>query len=421
MEDTVSKPPSIFNKCFQYQEANLVKAAGLYPFFRPIEATCGTTVTTQKQKCVMIGSNNYLGLTHEPRVKQAAKQAIDEFGTGCTGSRFLNGNLTLHEELERKLAEFLGKEACLVFSTGFIANQGTIATLAGRQDVIFCDRENHASILEGVRSSLAQTVKFRHNDMQDLERVLKLCRHEYEGAVIIADGVFSMSGDIFKMAQARQLADAYQCALYIDDAHALGVLGPKGQGTEFHSNPPIKADIIVGTFSKSFASIGGYAAGSATVIDYIKHKCRPFIFTAALPPAATASVLKCLQIIQTEPHHVQNLRTNAQKMQRGFSELGFNTLGSTTPIVPILIGDDYQAFEFTAQLLKHGIFATPVVSPAVPAKCALIRTSYMATHTTEELDYVLNIVEMLGKQFKIIGQNSRRSQLESLAHLHFGT
>jgi 8-amino-7-oxononanoate synthase len=410
----------IFEKCATYEDAKRVQAAGVYPYFRPIEATIGSSVVTHGKRRVMIGSNNYLGLTHDPRVLAAAKKAIDEFGTGCTGSRFLNGNLALHEQLEAELCKFLGKEACLVFATGFLSNQGALSSLVGRSDVIYSDRENHASIIEGQRLAVGDTIKFRHNDMADLERVLQMTRSKYEGALIVADGVFSMSGDIFNLPEARALAKKYNCRLYIDDAHALGVLGPMGQGTAHHFNMPEAADVVMGTFSKSFASIGGVIAGSADVIHYIKHKARPFIFSAAMPPSAAATVLECLRIVQSEPHHLENLWKNARKMNSELARMGYNTLNSRTPIVPVLIGDDFNAFAFAQRLYERGVFATPVVRPAVPEGCALIRTSYMASHTDQELDYALEVMHDLGREFGILGNSGRQQELAALAQAHFG-
>lgn len=410
----------IFAKCSTFEDAKRIQAAGIYPFFRPIEATEGSSVTTHGKRRVMIGSNNYLGLTHHPRVQAAAKRAIEQYGTGCTGSRLLNGNLVLHEELEERLANYLGKEACLVLATGFLSNQGALSSLVGRRDVLYCDRENHASILEGSQVALGDTVKFRHNDMEDLERVLKLTREKYDGGLIVADGVFSMSGDIFNMPKASELAKKYGCRLYIDDAHALGVLGPKGQGTGWHFNMPENADVVMGTFSKSFASIGGYIAGPKDVIHYIRHKARAFVFTAALPPASAATVLECVKVVQEEPWHLDNLWRIARKMSKGLSDMGYNTLGSTTPIIPLLIGEDMNAFAFSQKLYEHGVFATPVVKPAVPDGCALIRTSYMAIHKDEELDYALEILYKLGHEFGILGNSERQEQLNALARSHFG-
>lgn len=416
----MSGTTDLFDKCFNFQDAKRAQAAGLYPFFRPIEATQGSSVTTHGKRRVMIGSNNYLGLTHHPRVQEAAKKAIDKFGTGCTGSRFLNGNLVLHEELEAELCKFLGKESCLVFATGFLSNQGALSCLVGRSDAIYSDRENHASIVEGTRLAIGDTVKFRHNDMADLDRVLAMTRSKYEGALIVADGVFSMSGDILNLPEVVKLAKKYNCRIYVDDAHALGVLGPKGQGTEWHFNMPNSADLTMGTFSKSFASIGGFVAGSKDVIGYIKHKARPFMFSAAMPPAAAASVLECVRIVQEEPEHLQNLWKVARKMKYELERLGFNTLNSQTPIIPLLIGDDYMAFGFTEKLYANGVFATPVVRPAVPDGCALIRTSYMASHKEEDLNYVLEVLEKLGKEFGIIGNTARQAELAELARQHFG-
>lgn len=410
----------LFEKCRTYEDAKRVQAAGVYPYFRAIESTQGSSVVTHGKRRVMIGSNNYLGLTHHPRVQAAAKKAIDQFGTGCTGSRFLNGNLVLHEELERRLCKFLGKEACLVFATGFLSNQGALSAIVGRGDVIYSDRENHASIIEGQRAALGDTVKFRHNDMADLERVLAGTRSKYNGALLVADGVFSMSGDIFNLPKAVELAKKYNCRVYIDDAHALGVLGPRGEGTAQHFGLQNEVDMVMGTFSKSFASIGGFVAGSQDVIDYIKHKSRPFIFSAAMPPAAAGTVLECLNIVESEPEHLARLWENARYMKREIDALGYNTLNSQTPIIPLLIGDDYTAFAFTQKLYEHGVFATPVVRPAVPDGCALIRTSYMASHTREDLDYVLNVLDSLGREFGIIGDRSRQDELAALASTHFG-
>jgi 8-amino-7-oxononanoate synthase len=410
----------LFDKCRSFEDAKRVQAAGVYPFFRAIEATAGSSVTTHGKRRVMIGSNNYLGLTHDPRVQEAAKKAIDQYGTGCTGSRFLNGNLKLHEELEDRLAGYLGKEACLVFSTGFLSNQGALSSLVGRNDVIYSDRENHASIIEGTRVAIGDTVKFRHNNMADLERVLAATRGKYDGALLVADGVFSMSGDIFNLPRALELAKKYNCRLYLDDAHALGVLGPKGQGTEHHFGMQGAADLVMGTFSKSFASIGGFVAGEADVIHYIKHKSRPFIFSAAMPPAAAGTVLECLRIVEEEPEHLEALWRNARRMKYELERIGYNTLNSQTPIIPLLIGDDYTAFSFTQKLYDRGVFATPVVKPAVPDGCALIRTSYMASHTDTDLDYVLDVLDQLGREFSIVGNSDRQHELAALAQHHFG-
>lgn len=411
----------LFAKCRNWKDSKELKDAGLYPFFRPIQSTTGSSVVSHGKRRVMIGSNNYLGFTHHPRVVEAAKKAVDLYGTGCTGSRFLNGNLEIHEELETRLAKFLGKEAALVFSTGFFCNQGAISALVGRKDAIYCDREDHASIWEGTRLALGTTIKYRHNDMRDLERILEDTRDRYEGAIIVVDGVFSMSGEVANIPELTKLAQKYDCKLYCDDAHALGVLGPKGEGTTHHFGLEDETDLVMATFSKSFASIGGYVAGNATVIDFIRHKARPFIFSAALPPSAVGAVLECLNIVENEPEHLANLWKNARRMHREIRGLGYNTLNSQTPVIPILIGDDLNAFAFTRALYEHGIFATPVIKPAVPDGCALIRTSYMATHTQEDLDYVLEVLEKLGKEFGIIGSEGKSKELAGLAEFHFGS
>jgi 8-amino-7-oxononanoate synthase len=421
MSNTTFTPQNdLFSKCASYDEAKKVQAAGLYCFFRPIEETTGGNVVTHGKKRVMIGSNNYLGLTHDPRVIAAAKNAIDRFGTGFTGSRFLNGNSVLHEELEEKLARYTGKEAALVFATGFQSNQGALSVIVGKRDVIFSDQENHASIIEGTRAAAGETIVFRHNDPEDLERKLIENRNKFEGALIVADGVFSMSGDILNLPPFVELAKKYNCRLYVDDAHALGVLGPKGEGTEAHFGMPNSADMVMGTFSKSFASIGGYIGASKEVIHFIKHKARHFMFTAAMPPAAAATVLECLKIVQEEPHHLENLRKNAKKMSTELTRMGYYTLDSQTPIIPLLIGDDISALAFTQKLYENGVFATPVVRPAVPEGCALIRTSYMATHTDSDLDYVLTVLEKLGKGFGILGNPERKAQMDTIAAAHFG-
>lgn len=392
----------LFQKCRSFQDAKVLMNEGLYPFFKAIESSTGSSVVTHGAKRVMIGSNNYLGLTHHPNVKEAAKKAIDDFGTGCTGSRFLNGNLVSHELLEQKLAEFLGKEACLVFSTGFFANQGSLSCLVGRNDAIFSDRENHASIVEGTRLALGETIRYPHNNISSLDQLLTEKRGQFDGAMIVADGVFSMSGEIVDLPGLVKVASKHNCKLYIDDAHSLGVLGDRGRGTGSHFGLSDEVDIVMGTFSKSFASIGGFVAGDTDTIHYIRHKARPFMFSAAMPPAAVASVLACLEVVQKEPEIFESLWKNARKMKRGFSELGFNTLNSQTPIIPVVIGDDLKAFMFTKALYENGVFATPVVKPAVPDGMALIRTSYMATHTDEDLDYVLDVFAKLGKQFGLI-------------------
>ena len=410
----------LFSKCYKFEDAKKLQAMGLYPYFRPITASTGNNVVTAGKRQVMIGSNNYLGLTHDRRVMEAAQDAIDKYGTGCTGSRFLNGNLDLHEQLEARLATFVGKEAALCFSTGFFVNQGTLGALVGRADVIYSDRENHASIVEGTRVALGDTIRFKHNDLEDLERVLKNTREKYDGALIIADGVFSMSGDILNLPGMIDLAKKYNCKVYVDDAHSLGVLGPRGEGTGHHFGMHQDIDLVMGTFSKSFASIGGFIAGTSDVVHYIKHKARPFMFSAAMSPASTATVLKCLDIMETEPEHLQNLTANAAYVSKNLRSMGFNTLNSRTPIIPLLIGDDATAFAMTQKLCEEGVFVTPVVRPAVPEGCSLIRTSYMASHTREDLDYALEHLEKIGREFGVLGNAEATERLNRIALENFG-
>ena len=393
----------LFDKCFSYQDAKMLQQAGVYPFFRAIQNAAGPKVLTEGKERVMIGSNNYLGLTQDPRVKEAAIKAIEKYGTGCTGSRFLNGNLDLHEQLEAELAKYLQREAVLVYATGFLANLGSISCLVGRKDLIFSDRDNHASIVEAQSAALGEVVKYKHNDMQELERLLREYEH-VPGKLIVFDGVFSMTGTIVNLPEIVRLAGKYNARLYCDCAHALGVLGPAGRGTPHHFGLNEEVDLQMGTFSKSFASLGGYVAGDKDIIHYIKHKSRSFMFSASLPPANAATVLECLKIVQSEPQIVDKLWQNARKMKAGFESLGFDTMGSQTPVIPVLIGDDLKAFMFTKRLYELGVFATPVVSPAVPKGYALIRTSYMASHEDKDLDFVLNVFAQVGKEFGIIQQ-----------------
>lgn len=391
----------LFEKCFAFNDAKMLQQAGVYPFFRALEGAAGPRVVTEGKERVMVGSNNYLGLTQHPRVREAAKKALDKYGTGCTGSRFLNGNTDLHEELEASLQKYLQREAVLVYATGFLANLGSISCLVGRKDIIFSDRENHASIVEGQSAALGETIKYKHNDMQELERLLREYEH-VPGKLIVFDGVFSMTGRIVNLPEITRLAKKYGAKTYCDCAHALGVLGPGGRGTPLHFGLNEETDLMMGTFSKSFASLGGFVAGKKDIIHYIKHKSRSFMFSASLPPASVATVIECVKIVQEEPTLVDRLWKNARKMKAGFEALGFDTMGSQTPIIPLLIGDDVKAFMFVKRLYELGVFATPVVSPAVPKGYALIRTSYMSTHEEKDLDFVLDVFAQVGKEFGII-------------------
>jgi len=377
-------------------------AAGLYPYFRAIQSGPGSEVIIDGKKMIMIGSNNYLGLTGHPKVIEAAINAIRKYGSGCTGSRFLNGTLDLHEELEYRLAKFMNREAALCFSTGFQTNQGAISTLVGKDDLVFTDRADHASIVDGCRLAFGKTIKYKHNDMDDLERVLKMYADTEAGKLIVTDGVFSMEGDIVKLPRLAELAKKYNARIYIDDAHSIGVLGKHGRGTGEYWNMEHAVDVVMGTFSKSFASLGGFIAGDEYVIHYIKHHARALIFSASMPPAAVATVLACLDIIESEPERLEQLWKNTRKMKEGFTSLGFNTGNSETPIIPIFIGEEERCFAFWKLLFENGIFANPTIAPAVPPGQALIRTSYMATHTEEELDRVLETFAKLGKKFGLI-------------------
>lgn len=391
----------LFDKCYNFAEAEKVKGMGIYPYFRAISSGQDTEVIVDGKKMIMIGSNNYLGLTSHPKVKEAALEAVKKYGSGCSGSRFLNGTLDIHEELERRLAKFMQKEAAQVFSTGFLTNLGTIATLVNRKDYVITDRSDHASIVDACRLSFGNVIKFKHNDMSDLKRVLSSCENK-AGKLIVVDGVFSMEGDITDLPEIVNLAQQFQARVMVDDAHAIGVLGEKGRGTAEHFNLEDKVDIVMGTFSKSFASLGGFIASSERVINYIKHFSRALIFSASPPPAAVAACLAALDIIEKEPERRERLWQITKKMHREFKAMGFNIGNSQTPIIPIYIGDDIKTFQFWKMLSDEGIFTNPIISPAVPPGSQLIRTSYTATHTDEQLNRVLKVFEKVGKKMGVI-------------------
>jgi len=392
----------LFSKCYNYTRAREAIASGYYPYFQPIQSSPGSEVMVGGKQMIMIGSNNYLGLTGHPKVIEAAINATKKYGTGCTGSRFLNGTLDIHIELEHRLAKFLDRECALCFSTGHHVNQGTISTLIGKNDLVFTDRADHASIVDGCRLSFGKVVKYHHNNMEDLERVLKLFANKNVGKMIVTDGVFSMEGDIVNLPEIVKLAEKYQTRIYVDDAHSIGVLGKHGRGTGEHYDLEKKIDLHMGTFSKSFASIGGFVAGEKLVIDYIKHNARALIFTASPPPSAVASVLACLDIVESEPERIEKLWKNTRKMHEGFKSIGFDIGHSQTPIIPLKIGKEENCIAFWKLLFDNGIFTNPALSPAVPPGEAIIRTSYMATHTDEELDKILDLFLKFGKQFGII-------------------
>lgn len=381
----------IFEKCFDYMDYKEVLAAGLYPYFHALETGQDTEVVIEGIKTVMVGSNNYLGLTSDPRVKKAAIEAVEKFGSGCSGSRFLNGTLTLHLELEKKLAEFVGKDAALTFSTGYQTNLGIVTAVAGRSDYILCDSENHASIVDACRLSFAKTLKFDHNNMDELERLLSKI-DDTHGKLIIVDGIFSMEGDIADLPSIIKLAKKYGARVMVDDAHSFGVLGEHGRGTAEHFGLEEDVDIIMSTFSKSLASLGGFVAAKQDVIDYIKHNSRPFIFSASIPPSNAAAAIAALEIIKAEPQRIQALRDISAYMRQGFKKIGipiYESNSEITPIVPVMTWDNERTLVVTKLLREEGVYVNPVISPAVkPGQCR-IRTSYTATHTKAQLDYTL--------------------------------
>jgi len=389
----------IFQKCYNYTDAREVMKAGIYPYFHMLESGQDTEVIINGKRTIMIGSNNYLGLTSDPRVINAAREALDKYGTGCSGSRFLNGTLKLHVELENRLAQFVNKEAALTFSTGFQTNLGIISAIAGRNDYIVCDSENHASIVDGCRLSFAKVIKYEHNNMEDLERILKNIP-DTNGKLIVTDGVFSMGGDICNLPEIVNLAEKYEARIMVDDAHSLGVLGEHGRGTAEYFDLEDKVDIIMGTFSKSLASLGGFIAAKEEVIHYVKHISRPFIFSASIPPSNAAAALEAINIIEAEPQRVKALSDIANYMREGFKKPGITIGESQTPIIPVMTWDNERTFLITKLLLDEGVYVNPVVSPAVkPGQC-LLRTSYTATHTTEQLDFALNAFENVFSKVK---------------------
>jgi 8-amino-7-oxononanoate synthase len=391
----------LFEKCRQYTIVKEAKAAGVYPYFRPISKSEDTVVTMEGKRRIMLGSNNYLGLTHHPKVLEAASDALRRFGAGCTGSRFLNGTLDLHNQLEHAIAEFVGKEDCLVFSTGYQANLGLVSGLVSRGDIVYLDKLDHASIIDGAKMSYGETARFRHRDLDDLERLFR-SRNGDGGSLIIVDGVFSMEGSIADIPELVQIANKHGAVLAIDDAHAIGVLGPNGQGTTAHFDLTDEVEIITGTFSKSLASIGGFVAASENVIHYLKHHSRPLMFTASLPPASTAGVLAALQVIREEPERAQQLWLNTRHLQDGLRGLGFDIGPTETPIVPVLVGALGKMLEFWRKLYDAGVFTNPIPPPAVSPDACRLRTSVMATHTSEHVDYCLDVFKRVGRELGII-------------------
>ena len=395
----------IFEKCrtsWEMKEVNQAKEMGYYPFFKPVSSAEDTEVTIEGRQLLMLGSNNYLGLTTHPKVKQAALDAVEKYGSSSCGSRFLNGTMDLHLELEERLAKFLKRETALVFSTGFQTNLGAISAIVNKGDIIICDKLNHASILDGARLSYGTMKRFRHNDPQDLEKVLQECPEDV-GKIIVIDGLFSMEGDLAPLPEILDLAEKYSTRVIVDDAHGIGVMGKHGRGTAEHFGVEDRVDIVTGTFSKSFAGLGGVVAGDKYVIDFIQHKARAMIFSASMTPATVASVLASLDVIEAEPERIQQLWKNTNKMLKGFKDMGFDTGDSESPVIPLVVGDLYKALEVWKTVFEKGLFVNMVVPPAVPTDRVLLRTSYMATHTEEQLDRALNIFEDIGKQFGLVG------------------
>jgi len=390
----------LFEKCRKWTDAKDLKESGFYPYFMPLDDTEGTEVTIGDKQLIMIGSNNYLGLTTHPRVREAAIEATRQFGTSCTGSRFLNGTLAWHLELEERLADYVEKEAALVFSTGYQVNVGTISSLIGRGDYVVTDKDDHASIVDGCRLSFGTMKRFRHNDMADLERVLGQIP-ETAGKLVVVDGVFSMGGDIAPLPEILPLCKEYDARLMVDDAHSVGVLGG-GKGTAIHLGVSDDVDLVMGTFSKSFASLGGFIAGAEDVIHYIQHHARSLIFSASMPPANVAAVGAALDVMIEEPERIERVNQIGDYMRREYRALGLNTGPSETPIIPLIIGDQNATFLAWKLLFESGVYTNPVIPPAVPPNLSLLRTSYMATHTDEQMEFVLEKVASVGKMLDLI-------------------
>ena len=391
----------VFDKCKEYQRSNLAREAGVYTYFREICSAQDPVVTHRDRDLIMLGSNNYLGLTTHPEVKDAAAMALAFYGTGCAGSRLLNGTLDLHVRLEERIAEFLGREAAVIFATGFQVNLGVLSCLLGRSDIAFLDSLDHACIIDGCRLSFGRSFKFRHNDMEDLEKKLENAPGD-KGKLIVVDGVFSMEGDIADLPRIMELKKRFGTRVMVDDAHGLGVFGENGRGTAEHFGCEDGVDLLMGTFSKSLATVGGFIAGDASVLDYIKHNARSQIFSAAPPPASIAAAAKALELVEREPERRKQLWENTHYMKHELETLGFDTGQTASPVIPLVIGEDLNAFVMTKRLEEEGVFVNPVVSPAVPEGRAMIRTSYMATHTREHLDFALEAIARVGRELKVI-------------------
>ncbi len=394
-------------KIAQFQDANLIREKGLYPYFRPIESGQDTEVMIDHKRVLMFGSNSYLGLTNHPKIKEASKKAIDKYGTGCAGSRFLNGTLDIHIELENRLAAYVGKPAAVLFSTGFQVNLGVLSCVTGRNDYLILDEYDHASLIDGSRLSFSKVIKYGHNDMQDLERKLSILPEEAV-KLIVVDGIFSMEGDIVKLPEIVELSDKYGANIMVDDAHSLGVIGKLGAGTASHFGLTDDVDLIMGTFSKSLASLGGFIASDAETIDYLKHRARSLMFSASMTPGSVASVIAALDIIETEPERIQKLWDNTNYAMKLLLDEGFDLGPTESPILPIYVRDNEKTFLVTKYLQEAGIFVNPVVSPAVPSDSSLLRFSLMATHTFDQID---EAVEKIAKAFKEVGVTTVKEKI----------
>ena len=401
----------LFDKVGKFTIAKEAMEAGIYPYFQPLSDSEGTEATFQGKKVIMIGSNNYLGLTTHPKVRAAAMDAIERFGTSCTGSRFLNGTLEFHLELDRRLANFIGKEAAIVFPTGYQTNVGTITAITGKNDYVVMDKDAHACIVDGAMMARGQMARFVHNDLDSLDRVLKRLP-DTAGKLVVVDGVYSMGGDIAPLPEIVEICKRHGARIMVDDAHSVGVLGG-GRGTAAHFGLTDEVDLIMGTFSKSFASIGGFIAGDADVIHYIQHNARSLIFSASLPAPNAAAVLAALDIIESDPTLVEKLWDNAEFMRAGLNKLGYDIGTSNTPIIPIMIGDDVRTVLAWRALIDNGVYTNPVVPPGVPPNKSLLRTSYMATHTKDQLTQALKALEIVGENLDLIPSKAEREATQA--------
>lgn len=397
----------LHEKIAQFQDAKAVRDMGLYPYFRPISSGQDTEVIIDGKRVLMFGSNSYLGLTSHPKIKEAAKKAVDLYGSGCAGSRFLNGTLDIHIELENRLAKYVHKEAALLFSTGFQVNLGVLSSITGRNDYLILDEYDHASLIDGSRLSFSKVIKYSHNDMDDLRRKLNILPEEAV-KLIVADGIFSMEGDIVKLPEVVKIADEYGANIMIDDAHSLGVIGKQGAGTASHFNLTEDVDLIMGTFSKSLASLGGFVAADHETIDYLKHRARSLIFSASMPPANVASVVAALDIIESEPERIQKLWDNTNYAMKVLTEEGFDLGPTESPILPIYVRDNMKTFQVTKHLQDDGVFVNPVVSPAVPSDSSLLRFSLMATHTFAQIE---EAIDKISRAFKDVGVTFEKEKI----------